>query len=127
MKLHQDDVDDPVIDGERCGYNPGNNNPGQEVRQVGNGLHHSLPEHLADLVQQQSKDNCSDESQNQVDNPHRQRIAQHTEEIIVGKQEFELLEAHPFLLTEGTARPVILKSHGPAPHRNIGKKNNIQQ
>ncbi|MNE83872.1 hypothetical protein D3C80_1807280 [compost metagenome] len=96
------------------------------MRQIGNGLDRSFPQHIFDFIQQQRQHNCRYKAEHQVNDPHRQGIAQDTQEIVVGKQKFELLETHPFLFTERLGRPVILESHSAAPDGHIGKKNNVE-
>ncbi|MNN36240.1 hypothetical protein D3C81_1501270 [compost metagenome] len=53
MQLHQEIVDNPVRSKGRRD-DPGNDDPGQKVRKIGNRLNGSFPKDFFDFIQQQS-------------------------------------------------------------------------
>ena len=65
--------------------NTGNDDPGQEVRQIRNGLHQLLAHHQPDLVEKDGKYDCHNKGCHQVQYTHGQRVADYLQEGCVGK------------------------------------------
>ena len=102
---------------------------GQEVGQVGDGLHRALEGALAHLVQQHRQYDGGHRAEHQVDDAHGQRVADGLVEIRAAEQPLEVVQAVPGRDATGDqlAVAVVLEGVGPAPQGNVVEQQHVQE
>ncbi|MNP13312.1 hypothetical protein D3C76_1055890 [compost metagenome] len=90
------------------------------------GLHNTLEHNVAQFIEQEGKRNGAYKAEYQVDDAHRQCIANDANEGIIPEQLSKIVQADPVILQHGSAQLEILECHQPSPQGNIRKHDNEQ-
>ena len=97
------------------------NDRGNEMRKIGNRLHHALESLVLDLIQHQREQNRHREAPYYVVNTDQQRIAQQSEHIRAFKEANEVIHANPRAAQNTSYKRKFLEGDHDAIHRIIGK------
>jgi len=120
MQPYKQVVDDAVFDGKRLYDDTRGDDPRNEVRQVGNGLHCFLEPQMADFVKQYREEDRHDvPADGHFQETHDDRIAHRVSKQPVVKQVDEMFEAYEVLLEKRLADLIVDKRHVPSPYRNV--------
>ena len=95
--------------------------------QVCHGLNCPFEFTVPDLVQQNGQHNSAKCTEHQVNHAHSHRIAECQVEILVAKQESEVVPANPLTACQALLDVIILESCQPAPQGTIVKQQDIQK
>ena len=104
-----DGVDKAAGRREEQGHHSHQNNGGDEVGHVGDGLGELLKAQVLDVVENQGQDNGEREADHQAVNRDNQRVGKQHAEVGAVEKLFEPFEPHPFAPPNAKARPVVLK------------------
>ena len=125
----QQQVVDGAVGGEDVLGHGHDDDHGQEVGQVGDGLHRLLEHLLPHLVQQHGQQHRGHRAEHQVDDAHGQRVADGDEEVRTAEQPLEVVQA-----VEGRdaardqlAVAIVLEGVDPAPHGRVVEQQHIQE
>ncbi|MNC73695.1 hypothetical protein D3C75_1249430 [compost metagenome] len=88
-------VDGTAIDGEQGQNNTCNDNPGQKVRQINNGLNPALQPAFPDLVQGNGDNNRSREPEDQVKNTQGKGVPDYLQRNVGLEQNLKVFQPHP--------------------------------
>ena len=116
-----------TIAGEKVLRHTDHDNHGQEVRQIGHGLHRAFEFPVAHLVEKHCQQHGSHRAKDQIDHAHGQCIPDTVEEILTAEQPFKVLQSDPFAARDAQLRFVVLERRDPEIHRVIIEEKNIQE
>ena len=92
-QILDDHIDKAGVGSKQLQRQAVDDDPGEEVRHIGNGLHHSLEFFETKLIQDQCKNNGRRKTDEQVQQVQRQCIPQRVSEIVVAKRLEKVLKA----------------------------------
>ena len=106
---HQQVVDHPAGGRQELADQGRDHHPTDEVRQVGDGLHHLLEAARAHLVEQQRQDDRGREPEDDLVERDQQRVAEHVQELRAAEQALEVVQAHPRAAQDALQDAVLLE------------------
>ena len=118
-QVHQGDVDQARLRLEEREHDGGDDGPGEEVRQIQDGLGDLLVAVKAQLVEQQRQDDGHGEADDQVEKVEDQRVPQRGVEALILEDLLKRLKAHPRAAVKALGRLVIHERDAHARIRRI--------
>ena len=119
-------VDHPV-DGQHVAHDAADHHPGDEVRQVADGLERLLPGDLAYLVQEQGEDDRPREADRDLQEADADRVPQHLVELLGVEQALEVGEPDPGAAEQAAGDGVLLEGDDDPGHRDVAKQHEYDQ
>ena len=113
-------VDDPGV-GKQIEHQARDNDPGQKVRHVQDGLHHALIGAVRDLIEHDGHENRNRVEEKDFVQADEQRVAQHHRELTRGKYPFEHRKADPGAGTESFENIELLEGHDQPAHGQVAE------
>lgn len=119
-------VDDADVGGQDEKGHARHDDPGQEVRQVNDGLVEALEGAVPHLVQHEGEQDGQREHEDEPEDVDGERVAEHDVEVAVGEQVGKMLEAHPLAAREARIGIVVLEREQQTPQRGELEQNKKQ-
>lgn len=119
-------VDDAVPEREEQERYADDDDPGQEVRQVDDRLHHPFIEAVANFVQHDGKHDRQRKEKHEIQKIDRERVAQQHHKIGIGEKTAEMVQPDPRTVQEALERGVLLERDQDAPHRYVAEQQKVQ-
>jgi len=126
-------VDDAVAGGQEGQQDAVHDDPGEEVRQVGQRLHHPAQVPPAALIDGDGQQNGEREAEDQLAEAVHQRVAQEFDKVVGADEGTEVLKTYPRTAQHPVEGPVILERDLTVEDRHIleddvvGQGNDEQQ
>ena len=99
--------------------NARHDDPGEEVGQIGDGLHHLFPAVALYFIEQDCESNRCDKTERQIQHAHAEGVAQGTEEGDIAEQLYKFVETNELGAKQPVFGLIILKTDDPAPQGQI--------
>ena len=121
---HQQIVDDTCA-GQSVVQYARNDNPRQEMGQIGHRLYGLLKQGIPYFIEQNGKENRHHRSSQQIQRAHAEGVSYHLDECGVGEKEFEFVQSYELGTEQTVLGLVILKRHHPSGQRQIVKDHSV--
>ena len=126
-QLKQNRIDDAVAGREQLIHKSAHNNPGEEVRQVGDRLRDTLKLVISHFVHQQRENDRQREDEQKIQEAQAQRVLQHPVKRRVIEHLLEMLQAHPGAAHDAALHFEVFKGDLDTVNRQIVKYDHLNQ